>query len=166
MIKNTQNQTADSPPRSLLDNVIEESRKQPGFRGQYCFNSAFCACYYMKVGAQTEGKQWIWVFKIHSARSNENSLVPVAHMHGIAWHRQIWQTLKQNTFDVFTRVGEEAGAHFQSVSKFSVHQRTKGIFLALLRLTPVGSPTMHASSVLQVSACLSPRVSPSRTTTE
>lgn len=60
----------------------------------------------MKVGVQTDGKQRIWVFKIHSARSDENSLVPVAHMHGIAWHRQIWQMLKQNTLDVATHVGE------------------------------------------------------------
>lgn len=34
MNKNTQNQTADSPPRSLWDNVTEESRKeQSAFRG-------------------------------------------------------------------------------------------------------------------------------------
>lgn len=39
-------------------------------------------------------------------------------MHGIAWHRQIWQTLKQNTFDVCIHVGEEAGTHLLSVTKF------------------------------------------------
>lgn len=70
---------------------------------------------------------------------------------GKAWHRQIWQMLKQNLFDVSACVGEEARAHFQRVTKFSVHQRTWGVFLALLlRLIPVVS---HASSEpTQVSA--------------
>lgn len=54
---------------------------------------------------------------MHSARSNENSLVPAAHTRGEAWHRQIWQPLKQNPFDVSARVGgggggEEAAATF------------------------------------------------------
>lgn len=53
----------------------------------------------------------MWVFLIHSARSNEISLVTAAHMHGIVWHRQIWQTLKQNALDVCIRVGVEAAPH-------------------------------------------------------
>lgn len=64
-------------------------------------------------------KRQIWVFLIHSARSNEISLVTAAHMHSIAWHGQIWQTLKQNTFDVCIHVEENARAHFLSVTKFT-----------------------------------------------
>lgn len=60
----------------------------------------------------------MWVFLIHSARSNEISPVAAAHMHGIAWHRQIWQTFKQNTLDVCIHVGEETVAHLHSVTKF------------------------------------------------
>lgn len=33
-----------------------EKEQSLGFLGQCCCNSAFCAHYYMKVGAQTEGK--------------------------------------------------------------------------------------------------------------
>lgn len=40
--------------------------------------------------------------------------------------------LKQNPFDVSAYVGEEARAEFQSQTKFSVHQRTEGVFRALL----------------------------------
>lgn len=38
-------------------------------------------------------------------------------MHGIAWHRQIWQTLRQTTFDVCIHMGEEAAAHLLGVTK-------------------------------------------------
>lgn len=99
----------------LLFYQSEKRRLAPGER---CFNSGFCADYCMKGGEQTEEKQWMWVFLIHSARSNEISLVTAAHMHGIAWHRQIWQTLKQNTLDVCIHVGEEAVTHLHSVTKF------------------------------------------------
>lgn len=60
----------------------------------------------------------MWVFLIHSARSNEISLVTAAHMHAIAWHRQIWQTLKQNTLYVCIHVEEEAVTHLHSVTRF------------------------------------------------
>lgn len=99
----------------LLFYQCEKRRLAPGER---CFNSAFCADYCMKGGEQTEEKQWMRVFLIHSARSNETSLVTAVHKHGIAWHRQIWQTLKQNTLDVCIHVGEEAVTHLQSVTKF------------------------------------------------
>jgi len=68
----------------------------------------------------------MWVFLIHSARRNEIILVMAAHLHTIAWHRQIWQTLKQNTLDVCVLVGEEAVAHLHSVNKFCNTQSAKG----------------------------------------
>ncbi len=99
----------------LLFHQSEKKRLAPGER--YLILS-FCADYCMKGGEQTEEKQRMWVFLIHSARSNEISLVTAAHMHSIAWHRQIWQTLKQNTLDVCIHVGEEVVTHLHSVSKF------------------------------------------------
>lgn len=72
----------------------------------------------MKEESKQKKKQCMRVFLIHSARSNEITLVTAAHMHGIAWHGQIWQTLKQNTLDVCTHAKEEALTHFHSVNKF------------------------------------------------
>lgn len=60
----------------------------------------------------------MWAFLIHSARSNKISPVTVAHMHGIAWYGQIWQTLTQNTVDVHVHVEEDTGKHLQSVTNF------------------------------------------------
>lgn len=60
----------------------------------------------------------MWAFLIHSARSNKISPVTVAHMHGIAWYGQIWQTLTQNTLDVHVHVEEDTGKHLQSVTNF------------------------------------------------
>lgn len=73
-----------------------------------------------------ERKQWIWVFLIHPARSNEVSLVTAAHMHGRAWQGQIWHTLKQNTLDICIRVGEETLACLLSVTKCSNFRSNKG----------------------------------------
>lgn len=116
------------PPISPLSPIWKQEAGSGGPRWRRrwqwrCFDSAFCANYYMKGGSVNterrggEKKHWIWVFLIHSARSNEISLVTAAHMHGIAWHRQIWQTLRQTTFDVCIHMGEEAAAHLLGVTK-------------------------------------------------
>lgn len=98
--------------------LFYQSEKRRLAPGKCCFNSAFCTDYSMKGGEQTEEKQWMWAFLIHSARSNKISPVTVAHMHGIAWYGQIWQTLTQNTLDVHVHVEEDTGKHLQSVTNF------------------------------------------------
>lgn len=108
----------------------------------------------MKGGEKTEEKQWMWVFLIHSARSNEISPVTAAHMHGIGWHRQIWQTwqtLKQNILEVCIHVEAEEITHFYSVTKFLTSKflfasNAKASVLALKTLSVSSSLLLHRRS--------------------